>query len=55
MKEHFGLEIHHKGWKLFLILDQLGPGYFLKIADLAIVLSKIKNLNITHLQNSNKT
>jgi len=49
MKAHFGLDLQHKKWKLYLIPDQLGLGCSQKNANQEIAQPKIRNLwNLSH-------
>ena len=54
MKDHFGLEVHLRKWKLYLIQDRHGYGFFLKSAKLLTVLFITKSSTIKVLKNSNK-
>ena len=54
MKDLFGSEAHHKKWKLYLILDRHGYGFFQKNVKPSTVLSIIKSLIIKDQKNLNK-
>ena len=55
MKDLFGSEAHHKKWKLYLILDRHGYGFFQKNVKHLTAQFITKSLTIKNLRNSNKT
>lgn len=54
MKDHFGSEALHRKWKLYLILDRHGYGFFLKNVKPSIVLFTTKSLITKDQKNLNK-